>query len=196
MLRLVPARSRRIQLVDERLIGILKLIADSDDPHVIVVRLTGDGAVRQLARGKPPGQRHRPGPGGRGGPPGQRPVGRGSRRVRHAALASADLTLHSKGRRDVTMTTSKRAYEYGTRQSMDEIEVDHFQTPDPGPRRRATGSATTIAADVDVDVAAMGAPLGPAVSPGRADRQARAQSTMTHLSGKPAPMITQGHSGP
>lgn len=48
----------------------------------------------------------------------------GSRRVRHAALARVDLILHRKDGRDITMTTSKGAYEYGTRQGMDEIEVE------------------------------------------------------------------------
>lgn len=48
----------------------------------------------------------------------------GSRRVRHAALASVDLTLHRKGGRDITMTTSKGAYEYGTRQGMLDIGIE------------------------------------------------------------------------
>jgi len=48
----------------------------------------------------------------------------GSRRVRHAGLASVDLTLHRSGHRDVTMSTSKGVYEYGTRQGMDDIEVE------------------------------------------------------------------------
>ena len=48
----------------------------------------------------------------------------GSRRVRHTALADVDLTLHRRGHRDITMTTTRGAYEYGTRQGMDEIDVE------------------------------------------------------------------------
>jgi hypothetical protein len=48
----------------------------------------------------------------------------GSRRVRHAALATVDLTLHRNGRRSITMTTSKAAYEYGTRQGMHDIGIE------------------------------------------------------------------------
>ena len=54
----------------------------------------------------------------------------GSRRVRHAALASVDLTLHRKGGSDINLATSKGAYEYGTRQGMDEINIE----PLPGDR--------------------------------------------------------------
>jgi len=48
----------------------------------------------------------------------------GSRRVRHAAIARVDLTLHPKGGRDITMTTGKGAYEYGTRLGMDDIDIE------------------------------------------------------------------------
>jgi|CZKT01.1.fsa_nt_gi hypothetical protein len=42
----------------------------------------------------------------------------GSRCVRHAALAAVELTLTRPGDREVTMSTSRGAYEYGTRQGM------------------------------------------------------------------------------
>jgi hypothetical protein len=48
----------------------------------------------------------------------------GSRRVRHAAIAGVDLTWHRRGLPDVTMTTSQGAYEYGTREGMDEVELE------------------------------------------------------------------------
>jgi hypothetical protein len=42
----------------------------------------------------------------------------GSRAVRHAALATVELALHRRGDRELTMTGTCGAYEYGTRQGM------------------------------------------------------------------------------
>jgi hypothetical protein len=42
----------------------------------------------------------------------------GTRTVRHAALASVELTVRRPGGRDLTLSTSRGAYEYGTRQGM------------------------------------------------------------------------------
>jgi hypothetical protein len=42
----------------------------------------------------------------------------GARTVRHAALATVELTLRRPGNRQVTLTSSRGAYEYGTRQDM------------------------------------------------------------------------------
>ncbi|HEY6311897.1 MAG TPA: hypothetical protein VIY52_13985 [Streptosporangiaceae bacterium] len=42
----------------------------------------------------------------------------GTRTVWHAALASVELTLHRPGDRELTLSGSRGAYEYGTRQSM------------------------------------------------------------------------------
>jgi hypothetical protein len=48
----------------------------------------------------------------------------GSRRVRHAALASVDLTVHREGGPDFTQTTSKGVYEYGASQGMEEVTLE------------------------------------------------------------------------
>jgi hypothetical protein len=42
----------------------------------------------------------------------------GTRAVRHAALASVELTLHRPGARELTLSSDRCAYEYGTRQGM------------------------------------------------------------------------------
>ena len=42
----------------------------------------------------------------------------GTRAVRHAALASVELILHRPGNRELTLSSSRGAYEYGTRQGM------------------------------------------------------------------------------
>lgn len=42
----------------------------------------------------------------------------GTRTVRHAALATIELTLHRPGDRELTLSSSRGAYEYGTRQGM------------------------------------------------------------------------------
>jgi hypothetical protein len=42
----------------------------------------------------------------------------GTRAVMHAALASVELTLHRLGDRELTLSSSRGAYEYGTRQGM------------------------------------------------------------------------------
>jgi hypothetical protein len=42
----------------------------------------------------------------------------GTRVVRHAALASVELTWHRRGDRELTTSSSRAAYEYGTRQGM------------------------------------------------------------------------------
>ena len=42
----------------------------------------------------------------------------GTRTVRHAALATVELTLHRPGDRELTLSSSRGAYEYGTRQGM------------------------------------------------------------------------------
>jgi hypothetical protein len=42
----------------------------------------------------------------------------GTRTVRHATLATAELILHRPGHRDLTLSTSRGAYEYGTREGM------------------------------------------------------------------------------
>jgi hypothetical protein len=42
----------------------------------------------------------------------------GTRTVRHAALASVELTVRRPGDRELTLSTSRGAYEYGTRQDM------------------------------------------------------------------------------
>jgi hypothetical protein len=42
----------------------------------------------------------------------------GTRTVRHAALASVELTLHRPGDRDLTLSSSRGVYEYGTRHGM------------------------------------------------------------------------------
>ena len=51
----------------------------------------------------------------------------GTRAVRHAALATFELTLHRRGDRDLTLSSSCGAYEYGTRQGM------HGIVPQPLP---------------------------------------------------------------
>ena len=48
----------------------------------------------------------------------------GSRSVRHAALAVVDLTWQTRGRGDITLTTSRGAYEFGARHGMDHIELE------------------------------------------------------------------------
>ena len=40
----------------------------------------------------------------------------GTRTVRHAALASVELTLHRPGNPELTLSSSRAAYEYGTSQ--------------------------------------------------------------------------------
>ena len=42
----------------------------------------------------------------------------GTRTVRHAALATVELTLHRPGDRELTLSSSRGAYDYGTRQGM------------------------------------------------------------------------------
>jgi hypothetical protein len=42
----------------------------------------------------------------------------GSRTVSHAALASVELSLHRRGDRELSLSTSRGAYEYGTREEM------------------------------------------------------------------------------
>ena len=42
----------------------------------------------------------------------------GTRAVRHAALASVELTLHRPGNPELTLSSSRAAYEYGTSQPM------------------------------------------------------------------------------
>jgi hypothetical protein len=42
----------------------------------------------------------------------------GTRTVRHAALARVELTVHRPGGRELTLSSSRGAYEYGTRQGM------------------------------------------------------------------------------
>ena len=42
----------------------------------------------------------------------------GTRAVRHAALAHVELTVHRPGDRELTLSSSRGAYEYGTRQPM------------------------------------------------------------------------------
>jgi hypothetical protein len=46
----------------------------------------------------------------------------GTRTVRHAALASVELILHRPGKRELVLSSSRGAYEYGTRQCMPGIE--------------------------------------------------------------------------
>jgi len=46
----------------------------------------------------------------------------GTRAVRHAALASVELTLHRQGHRELTLCSSRGACEDGTRQGMPGIE--------------------------------------------------------------------------
>ncbi|MGO8894729.1 MAG: hypothetical protein ACLP8X_14100 [Streptosporangiaceae bacterium] len=46
----------------------------------------------------------------------------GTRTVRHAALASVELILHRPGNRELALSSSRGAYEYGTRQGMPGIE--------------------------------------------------------------------------
>jgi len=48
----------------------------------------------------------------------------GSRRVRHAALAAVELTWHPRASGDITLTTSRGAYEYGARHGMDHVELE------------------------------------------------------------------------
>jgi hypothetical protein len=45
----------------------------------------------------------------------------GTRTVSHAALARVELILHRPGHRDLTLSSSRGAYEYGTRQDMPAI---------------------------------------------------------------------------
>ena len=42
----------------------------------------------------------------------------GTRTVRHAALAGVELVLHRPGHRDLTLSSRRGAYEYGTREPM------------------------------------------------------------------------------
>ena len=42
----------------------------------------------------------------------------GTRTVRHAALASVELTLRRPGHRELTLSSNRGAYEYGTSQGM------------------------------------------------------------------------------
>jgi hypothetical protein len=42
----------------------------------------------------------------------------GSRTVRHAALAGVELVVRRPGDRELTLSSSRGAYEYGTRQPM------------------------------------------------------------------------------
>jgi hypothetical protein len=42
--------------------------------------------------------------------------GGGTRTVRHAALANVELTLHRRGNPELTLSSSRGAYEYGTSQ--------------------------------------------------------------------------------
>jgi hypothetical protein len=46
----------------------------------------------------------------------------GSRAVRHAALATVGLTWHRRGDRELALSTTRGAYEYGTSQGMDPLE--------------------------------------------------------------------------
>ena len=50
----------------------------------------------------------------------------GSRRVRHSAIASVDLTWHQRGDRTLSLTTERGAYEFGTRDGMHEIELEEL----------------------------------------------------------------------
>lgn len=45
----------------------------------------------------------------------------GTRAVRHAALAAVELTVHGRGGRELTLSSSRGAYEYGTSQDRDAI---------------------------------------------------------------------------
>jgi hypothetical protein len=47
----------------------------------------------------------------------------GTRAVRHAALAGVELTMHRPGERELTLSSSRGAYEYGTSQGMPGIEL-------------------------------------------------------------------------
>jgi len=47
-----------------------------------------------------------------------------SRRVRHAALATVELTWHPRGHRDIALTTGRGAYEFGARHGLDDIELE------------------------------------------------------------------------
>ena len=53
----------------------------------------------------------------------------GMRAVRHATLARVELTLHRRGDRLLTLSSSRGAYEYGTGQPMPGI------VPQPLPER-------------------------------------------------------------
>jgi hypothetical protein len=46
----------------------------------------------------------------------------GTRTVRHAALASVELTLDRPANRELVLSSGRGAYEYGTRQGMPGIE--------------------------------------------------------------------------
>jgi hypothetical protein len=48
----------------------------------------------------------------------------GTRAVRHAALAQVELTVHRQGEHEVTLSTSRGAYEYGTSQGLPGIELE------------------------------------------------------------------------
>ena len=50
----------------------------------------------------------------------------GTRRVRHAGLAMVELTWHPRGHRDITLTTSRGAYEFGARHGMDHVELERL----------------------------------------------------------------------
>jgi hypothetical protein len=51
----------------------------------------------------------------------------GARIVSHAALAGVELSVHRPGDREITLSSSRGAYEYGTRQEIPGI------TPQPLP---------------------------------------------------------------
>ena len=48
----------------------------------------------------------------------------GRRTVRHAALAAVELTLSRTGDRDIALSTSRGAYEYGTSQDLTRITLE------------------------------------------------------------------------
>jgi hypothetical protein len=50
----------------------------------------------------------------------------GSRLVRHAALATVDVTVHRRGRPATTLTSTRGAYEYGTSQGLGEVDIENL----------------------------------------------------------------------
>ena len=50
--------------------------------------------------------------------------GGGTRAVRHAALAGVELTVHRQGQGELTLATSRGAYEYGSARGLPGVDLE------------------------------------------------------------------------